>query len=138
MHLVNLEKALQAKGYQLQDVQHVLLTHIHLDHAGAAWAFAEKGATIYMHPFGKKHMVDPSRLLASAKMIYKDQMDALFRLLARRRLLKRFGPIIKIRKSKAQFVLEVKSDYIFIPKTSMVKKSKSGLQIKISLLPMTP
>ncbi len=73
-----LEAGLAALGYKMEDIQHVFLTHIHLDHAGAAWAFAEKGATIYMHPFGKKHMVDPSRLLASAKMIYKDQMDALW------------------------------------------------------------
>jgi glyoxylase-like metal-dependent hydrolase (beta-lactamase superfamily II) len=73
-----LEKGLNDKGYAIEDVKHVFLTHIHLDHAGAAWAFAEKGATIYMHPFGKKHMVDPSKLLASAKMIYKDQMDSLW------------------------------------------------------------
>ena len=73
-----LEKALSQRGYRLEDVQHVFLTHIHLDHAGAAWAFAEKGATIYMHPFGKRHSVDPSRLIASAKMIYKDEMETLW------------------------------------------------------------
>ena len=60
------------------DIDHVLLTHIHLDHAGAAWAFAEFGAKIYLHPLGYRHMHDPSRLLASAKMIYKDQMDSLW------------------------------------------------------------
>lgn len=76
--LPSLKTGLKAHGYQMEDIQHVFLTHIHLDHAGAAWAFAEKGATIYMHPFGKKHMVDPSKLLASAKMIYKDQMDTLW------------------------------------------------------------
>ncbi len=74
----NLKTALQKKGYQPEDVRHVFLTHIHLDHAGAAWAFAEKGATIYMHPFGKRHFVDPSKLLASAKMIYQDQMEKLW------------------------------------------------------------
>ena len=52
-----LEAGLAKLGYKMEDIQHVFLTHIHLDHAGAAWAFAEKGATIYMHPFGKKHMV---------------------------------------------------------------------------------
>jgi len=76
--LPTLEAGLAEYGYKIEDIQHVFLTHIHLDHAGAAWAFAEKGATIYMHPFGKKHMVDPSKLLASAKMIYKEQMDALW------------------------------------------------------------
>ncbi|PWJ42170.1 MBL fold metallo-hydrolase [Sediminitomix flava] len=74
----NLEKAIELAGYKVSDVKHVLLTHIHLDHAGAAWKFAEMGATIYMHPFGKRHMVDPSKLMASARMIYKDQMDVLW------------------------------------------------------------
>lgn len=79
--LPHLEAGLRAKGYELSDVKHVFLTHIHLDHAGAAWAFAEKGATIYMHPFGERHMIDPSKLHASAKMIYKDKMDSLWGLL---------------------------------------------------------
>lgn len=79
--LPTLEKALNQKGYVLEDVKHVFLTHIHLDHAGAAWAFAEHGATIYMHPFGKKHMVNPSKLVASAKMIYKEMMVPLWGLL---------------------------------------------------------
>ena len=49
-----------------------------MDHAGAAWAFAEQGATIYLHPFGKKHMADPSKLLISAKRIYKERMFELW------------------------------------------------------------
>jgi len=65
-------------GYALSDIRHVLVTHIHLDHAGAAWCFADKGATIYLHPRGYKHMHDPSKLLASAKMIYKEKMDMLW------------------------------------------------------------
>ena len=65
-------------GYKKEDIQHVLLTHIHLDHAGAAWCFADHGANIYLHPFGYRHMNDPSKLLASAKMIYKEHMDRLW------------------------------------------------------------
>ena len=61
-----------------EDIKHVFLTHIHLDHAGAAWAFAEHGATIYVHPRGIKHLHDPSRLMASAKMIYQEHMDRLW------------------------------------------------------------
>lgn len=76
--LPKLQAGLAEHGYQMKDIQHVFLTHIHLDHAGAAWAFAEKGATIYMHPLGKKHMADPSKLLASAKLIYKEMMDVLW------------------------------------------------------------
>ncbi len=76
--LPTLEKGLATHGYQISDIQHVFLTHIHLDHAGAAWCFAEHGAQIYLHPFGYAHMHDPSKLLASAKMIYKEAMDALW------------------------------------------------------------
>jgi len=64
--LPTLEAGLAKLGYQMEDIQHVFLTHIHLDHAGAAWAFAEKGATIYLHPFGEKHMADPTKLLRTA------------------------------------------------------------------------
>jgi glyoxylase-like metal-dependent hydrolase (beta-lactamase superfamily II) len=65
-------------GLTPEDIQHVFLTHIHLDHAGAAWEFAKRGAQVYLHPLGKKHMVDPSRLYASAKRIYQDDMDRLW------------------------------------------------------------
>lgn len=74
----SLEEGLQKNGYQSGDIKHVFLSHIHLDHAGAAWHFAEKGATIYLHPLGYKHMHDPSKLLASAKMIYGDLMEQLW------------------------------------------------------------
>ena len=76
--LPNLQKGLAAKGYQLKDIQHVFLTHIHLDHAGAAWWFAHHGATVYVHPFGYKHLANPEKLLSSAKRIYKENMDRLW------------------------------------------------------------
>lgn len=73
-----LEKGLASKGYQASDIKHVFLTHIHLDHAGAAWYFAERGAKVYVHPFGFRHLVAPDKLMASAKMIYKEKMDMLW------------------------------------------------------------
>jgi len=73
-----LEQGLEAIGYSMQQVRHVLVTHIHLDHAGAAWAFAESGATIYVHPLGSAHLGNPERLMQSAKMIYQDAMDRLW------------------------------------------------------------
>jgi len=73
-----LRKGLEKNGFKLEDVKHVFLTHIHLDHAGSAWVFAEHGATIHLHPFGKRHMAHPEKLLASAKMIYKEDMDRLW------------------------------------------------------------
>ncbi|MGL1888322.1 MAG: MBL fold metallo-hydrolase [Reichenbachiella sp.] len=74
----HLQSGLNAHGYQIEDVKHVLLTHIHLDHAGAAWAFADHGAKIYVHPFGARNIADPSRLMASARQIYQDEMDSLW------------------------------------------------------------
>lgn len=76
--LPHLEQALQAHGYALDDVTDVLLTHIHLDHAGAAGALARRGVTVHVHPVGAPHMHNPEKLLASAGRIYGDQMDALW------------------------------------------------------------
>ncbi|OHX65776.1 MBL fold metallo-hydrolase [Flammeovirga pacifica] len=73
-----LEKAINHLGYKVEDIMNVFITHIHLDHAGAAWKFAEHGAKIHLHPFGVRHMADPSKLMASAKMIYKEDMDRLW------------------------------------------------------------
>lgn len=73
-----LKEGLARAGYQLSDVKHVLLTHIHLDHGGAAWVFAEGGARVYVHPAGRPHLADPSKLMASATRIYKEDMDRLW------------------------------------------------------------
>ena len=70
--LPTLEKRLNEHGYQIKDIRHVFISHIHLDHAGAAWAFAKNGSTIYMHPEGERHMVNPEKLYNSAKRIYQD------------------------------------------------------------------
>ena len=73
-----LEQGLAAYGYKKEDINHLFLTHIHLDHAGGAWEFAKHGAKIYVHPAGLKHLVDPSKLVASATKLYKDKMDILW------------------------------------------------------------
>lgn len=65
-------------GLTPADVRHVLVTHIHFDHAGAAGWMAQHGATVYVHEFGAKHLIDPSRLLSSAQRIYGDAMDELW------------------------------------------------------------
>jgi glyoxylase-like metal-dependent hydrolase (beta-lactamase superfamily II) len=75
----NIEAGIKAVGYDIKDVKHVFITHIHLDHAGACWAFAQNnGATIYLHPFGKRHLANPEKLMNSARMIYQDKMDELW------------------------------------------------------------
>lgn len=73
-----LEKSLNEHGYSIEDIRNVFVTHIHLDHSGAAWRFAEAGAKIYVHPFGAQHLADPIKLVASARRIYNDQMEALW------------------------------------------------------------
>jgi glyoxylase-like metal-dependent hydrolase (beta-lactamase superfamily II) len=74
----NITESLKKFGYSAKDVRCVFVSHIHLDHAGAAWHFADAGATIYVHANGARHMADPSKLFASAKQIYKDDMDRLW------------------------------------------------------------
>lgn len=73
-----LKKGIEDLGYACEQIKHVFLTHIHFDHAGAAWTFAEAGAKIYVHPVGAPHLIRPEKLLASAKRLYKDMMDQLW------------------------------------------------------------
>ena len=75
--LVSLQAGLKANNLSVSDVTHVLLTHIHLDHAGAAGWLAKQGAQIYVHPVGAPHLLNPEKLLASAARIYGDQMQTL-------------------------------------------------------------
>ena len=58
----------------------LLLTHIHLDHAGAAGALVERfpGLEVWVHAKGAPHLIDPAKLLASAERIYGDDMDRLW------------------------------------------------------------
>jgi glyoxylase-like metal-dependent hydrolase (beta-lactamase superfamily II) len=60
------------------EIPNILLTHIHLDHAGAAWAFAQNGSQVYLHEKGYSHMHNPEKLWSSAQRIYGDQMDTLW------------------------------------------------------------
>jgi glyoxylase-like metal-dependent hydrolase (beta-lactamase superfamily II) len=71
--IVDLRKA----GFEPTDVRHVFLSHIHFDHAGAAWRFAQT-ATIYVHPIGAPHLIDPTRLIKSATRIFGEDMDRLW------------------------------------------------------------
>ena len=76
--LETLKAGIAQHGYAARDIRHVLVTHIHLDHAGALGWWAQEGAQVYVHERGAPHMIDPSRLLASAGRIYGDKMDELW------------------------------------------------------------
>ena len=65
-------------GVAPAEVTAVLLTHIHFDHAGAAWWWAARGARIYVHPRGHKHLANPTRLYNSARRIYGERMEELW------------------------------------------------------------
>src|SRR5690554_5793094 len=73
-----LQEGINQLGYQIGDIKHVLLTHIHFDHAGAAWKLAEAGATIHVHPLGLPHLASSERLWNSAAQIYGEDMERLW------------------------------------------------------------
>ncbi len=75
----NLLRGLMRLGIAKEEITDILLTHIHLDHAGAAGYMARlTGATVHVHHVGAPHMIDPTKLLASAGRIYGDQMGPLW------------------------------------------------------------
>jgi len=69
-----LKDGLAERGHELQDVRHLLLSHIHLDHAGAAGTLVREHPDLQVHvsEIGAPHVVDPSRLEASARRLYPD------------------------------------------------------------------
>lgn len=76
--------ALAALGVGPADLATVVVTHIHLDHAGGAGDIAQMfpEAEVVVHERGARHLADPSRLMASARMVYGDELDELFGVLA--------------------------------------------------------
>ena len=75
-----LKEALRERGLELQDVTHLLLSHIHLDHAGAAGMLVREHPELQVHvsPIGAPHLVDPTRLEQSARRLYGDEFDTLW------------------------------------------------------------
>ncbi|MEP7025966.1 MAG: MBL fold metallo-hydrolase [Actinomycetota bacterium] len=76
--------ALAQLGIGPEDLATVVVTHIHLDHAGGTGDIAGlfPAAEIVVHEKGARHLADPSRLMASARMVYGDELDGLFGVLA--------------------------------------------------------
>jgi glyoxylase-like metal-dependent hydrolase (beta-lactamase superfamily II) len=75
-----LKDRLREHGLELGDVRHLLLSHIHLDHAGAAGVLVREHPALQVHvsPIGAPHLVDPSRLERSARRLYGDEFDTLW------------------------------------------------------------
>ncbi len=70
----------RAAGVDPRSLKALAVTHIHLDHAGAAGALVRRfpHLDVYVHPLGAPHLIDPSRLLQSAGRLYGKEMDRLF------------------------------------------------------------
>ena len=75
-----LKARLAERGLELSDVRHLLLSHIHLDHAGAAGVLVREHPELQVHvsKIGAPHLIDPSRLEASARRLYGDEFDTLW------------------------------------------------------------
>ena len=78
--LERLRAGLVERGLELANVRHLLLSHIHLDHAGAAGVLVRENPTLQVHvsAIGAPHLVDPSRLERSARRLYGDAFDSLW------------------------------------------------------------
>ena len=75
-----LKEGLAGRGVELADVRHLLLSHIHLDHAGAAGSLVREhaGLQVWVSDVGAPHLVDPARLERSARRLYGDAFDGLW------------------------------------------------------------
>jgi len=75
-----LKERLRERGLELRDVRHLLLSHIHLDHAGAAGVLVREhpGLQVHVSPIGAPHLVDPSRLERSARRLYGEEFGTLW------------------------------------------------------------
>jgi glyoxylase-like metal-dependent hydrolase (beta-lactamase superfamily II) len=71
-----LMKVLENRGWKPEDVAYVIVTHVHLDHAGGAGSLMQllPNATFLVHPYGARHMIDPTKLEAGSRAVYGDKM----------------------------------------------------------------
>lgn len=76
----HVKKGLADLGFELEQVEYIIVTHVHLDHAGGAGLLLKDcpNAKVVVHPKGARHLADPGRLVAGAKMVYGDRFSALF------------------------------------------------------------
>ncbi|GGB47831.1 MBL fold metallo-hydrolase [Virgibacillus dakarensis] len=75
-----IKQGLESLGFSLEQVKYIIVTHIHLDHAGGAGLFIQScpNAQIIVHPKGARHLANPKRLVAGARAVYGDSFAELF------------------------------------------------------------
>jgi glyoxylase-like metal-dependent hydrolase (beta-lactamase superfamily II) len=68
-------RVIESRGRSPDEVSHIIVTHVHLDHAGGAGELMARlpNARFVVHPYGARHMIDPSKLEASARSVYGDE-----------------------------------------------------------------
>jgi len=71
-----LEAGLRDAHVAPEAIAHVLVTHVHLDHAGAAGHFAARGAHVWVHPRGARHLVDPAKLVAGTRAVHGARFES--------------------------------------------------------------
>lgn len=76
----HVKKGLEALGFSLEDVKYIIVTHIHLDHAGGAGVLLREcpNAKVVVHPRGERHLAEPQKLVAGARAVYGDSFSELF------------------------------------------------------------
>lgn len=75
-----IKKGLERLGFALEQVKYIIVTHIHLDHAGGAGLLLREcpNAKVVVHPRGERHLIDPSKLAAGARAIYGDSFSEIY------------------------------------------------------------
>ena len=79
-HLASLKAGLAAHGVEVADLRHVLLTHVHLDHGGAAGALVAENPSlqVWVSARGARHVIDPTRLVAGSRAVFGDRFERLW------------------------------------------------------------
>lgn len=74
------KKGLESLGFSLDEVKHIIVTHIHLDHSGGAGLLLQQcpNATVIVHERGAKHLAAPRKLAAGARAVYGESFEELF------------------------------------------------------------
>ena len=75
-----IREGLAELGFSPDDIKYIIVTHIHLDHAGGAGLFLQEcpNAKVVVHPKGERHLADPTKLIAGARAVYGEKFDSLF------------------------------------------------------------
>lgn len=75
-----IKKGLEQLGHTLLDVKYIIVTHVHLDHAGGAGVLLQlcPNAKLIVHPRGARHLIDPKKLAAGARAIYGDSFSEIY------------------------------------------------------------